>query len=361
MHLVAGLLGGRVALALLGLDVEQDGLVAVGIAKLLQNGDEVVQIMSINGTDVVETQLLEEGTTADEATGILIDTLVNLLHILGQQTVKALGEVTEILEGLRNQQVGRVGTELRGRDDTTSTLRAGGEADLSIVIEDDDHAVLEITRTVHGLEGHATGDGTIANNGNVVVLALVEHGLADRHALSGGDTGGGMSGTEGIVFGFLALAETGDAAELPELFEPVAPAGEHLVRVALMTDVPDDVVVGHVEDVVQGDGQFDDAEGRAEMAAGFGNGLDDLPTELVGELLQVLHAEVLHVGGILDGVQDGLDAGAGVRRSAVGRHVQRGRGGGRWGGNIISIPGNKRRRNKRRRLLLGVCELDTKI
>ena len=322
VHLVACLLGGGVALALLGLDVEKDGLVAVGIAKLLQNGDEVVQIMSIDGSDVVESQLLEEGTTTDEAAGILIDALVDLLHILGKEAVEALGKVAEVLEGLGHEQVGRVGTELRGGDDTTGTLRSRGETDLSVVIEDDDHAVLEITGTVHGLEGHTTRDGTIADDGNVVVLALVEHGLTDRHALSGGDTGGGMAGTEGIVFGFLALAETGNATELTELFESVASPGQHLVRVALMTDVPDDVVVGHVKDVVQGDGQLDDAEGRTEMAAGFGNGLDDLPPELVGELLQILHAKVLHVGGILDRVQDGLDAGAGIRRSAVGRHVQ---------------------------------------
>jgi hypothetical protein len=40
------------------------------------------------------------------------------------------------------------------------------------------------------------------------------------------------------------------------------------VRIGLVADVPDEPVVRRVEDVVQRDGQFDDAEAGAEMAAG---------------------------------------------------------------------------------------------
>lgn len=72
------------------------------------------------------------------------------------------------------------------------------------------------------------------------------------------------------------------------------------------------------------------------MAAGLGHRLDDLPPQLVGQLLQVLHPQVLHVRRILDAVQDGLDAGAGVRWPAFRGHVQR-----RCRGSIdiiISIP-----------------------
>mmetsp|Transcript_9180 Transcript_9180/g.21586 ORF Transcript_9180/g.21586 Transcript_9180/m.21586 type:complete len:318 (+) Transcript_9180:892-1845(+) len=185
VHLVAGLLGGGIALALLGLDVEKHRLVAVGIAELLEDGDEVVQVVAVEGSDVIEAQLLEQGAAGDEAAGVLVDALVDLLDVLGEEAVEALGKVAEVLEGLGHEEVGRVGAELRGRDDAAGALRAGGEADLAVVVEDDDHAVLEVPGAVHGLEGHTAGDGAVADDGDIVVPTLVEHGLADGHALRG--------------------------------------------------------------------------------------------------------------------------------------------------------------------------------
>ena len=43
---------------------------------------------------------------------------------------------------------------------------------------------------------------------------------------------------------------------------PVAPAGQDLVRIGLVADVPDEAVVRRVEDVVQRDRQLDRAEAR---------------------------------------------------------------------------------------------------
>ena len=48
-----------------------------------------------------------------------------------------------------------------------------------------------------------------------------------------------------------------------------APAGEDLVRIGLVADVPDDAVVRRVEDVVQRDRQLDRAEVRRQVAAGL--------------------------------------------------------------------------------------------
>ena len=50
--------------------------------------------------------------------------------------------------------------------------------------------------------------------------------------------------------------------------DAVAPAGEDLVRIGLVADIPDQPVARRVEDVVQRDRQLDDAEPGAEMAAG---------------------------------------------------------------------------------------------
>ncbi len=46
--------------------------------------------------------------------------------------------------------------------------------------KNDNHAVLEVARTIHGFIRHTSSYGTITNDGNAgVILALVEHALAN--------------------------------------------------------------------------------------------------------------------------------------------------------------------------------------
>ena len=96
-----------------------------------------------------------------------------------------------------------------------------------------------------------------------------------------------MRGAERVVFALGALGEAGKAAALAQRADAVAPAGEDLVRIGLVADVPDQPVARRVEHVVQRDGQFDDAEAGAEMAAGDRDRVDRLLPQLVGELAQV--------------------------------------------------------------------------
>mmetsp|Transcript_34849 Transcript_34849/g.84682 ORF Transcript_34849/g.84682 Transcript_34849/m.84682 type:complete len:610 (+) Transcript_34849:34-1863(+) len=98
--LVGGELRGRVAVALLRLDVEQHGLVAAAVAHALEDGDEVVEVVAVDGADVVEAQLLEERAAGDEAARVLVDLGVGLLDLLGEELVDRLGGVAEVLEGL---------------------------------------------------------------------------------------------------------------------------------------------------------------------------------------------------------------------------------------------------------------------
>ena len=96
-----------------------------------------------------------------------------------------------------------------------------------------------------------------------------------------------MRGAERIVFALGALGETGQSAALAHGADAVAPAGQDLVRIGLMADVPDQLVVRGVEDVMQGDGQLDHAEAGAEMAAGHRHRTDGFGPQLVCHALQV--------------------------------------------------------------------------
>ena len=97
-----------------------------------------------------------------------------------------------------------------------------------------------------------------------VALAL----RGDRHAERGRDRGRRMADAERVVLAFLALRERREAVLLLDRGDAVAAAGQDLVRIALVADVPDQAVARRVEQVVQRDGQLDHAQAGAEMAAG---------------------------------------------------------------------------------------------
>ena len=85
---------------------------------------------------------------------------------------------------------------------------------------------------------------------------------------------------EGVVLAFGARREGREAAALLDGVELVAPAGEHLVRIGLVADVPDEPVVRRVEDVVQRDGELDRAEAGGEVAAARGDAADQVFAQL---------------------------------------------------------------------------------
>jgi hypothetical protein len=80
-----------------------------------------------------------------------------------------------------------------------------------------------------------------------------------------------MADAEGVVLALAALRKTRNAAVHAQPGHAGAAAGEHLVRVGLVADVPHQAIVRGVEDVVQGDRQFDRAEVRREVSAGPGD------------------------------------------------------------------------------------------
>jgi hypothetical protein len=65
--------------------------------------------------------------------------------------------------------------------------------------------------------------------------------------------------------------------------------------VALVADVEDEFVFGGFEDPVEGDGEFDDAEVRAEVAAGAGERGDEVLADAVGEEEELFFAELFDV------------------------------------------------------------------
>src|SRR2546426_814063 len=76
----------------------------------------------------------------------------------------------------------------------------------------------------------------------------------------------------GLAFG--AAQEAAQAARLTQRRELGVTPGEDLPRIALVPHVPDDAVVGGIEDVQQRDRQLDNAEPRADVTPGLRDHVD---------------------------------------------------------------------------------------
>ena len=69
---VGGCFGRRIALALLGDDMDQDRPV-VGVAHVLQDRQQMVEIVAVDRADIVEAELLEQRAAGDQAAGIFLE------------------------------------------------------------------------------------------------------------------------------------------------------------------------------------------------------------------------------------------------------------------------------------------------
>src|SRR5512142_2371919 len=93
-----------------------------------------------------------------------------------------------------------------------------------------------------------------------------------------------MSTVEHVVRRFGPAWEPAQPPELAERRELIDPTGQQLVRVGLMTGVPDDAIAWRLQQPVERDGQLDDTERRSEVTARRRDGADDRLADLDGEL-----------------------------------------------------------------------------
>ena len=293
VQLVGAALRRGVALALLGDDVDQHRPVGDGRG-VLQDGHQVVHVVPVDRPDVVEAELLEEGAAGDHAAGVFLGLLRRLLERAGQVFGELLADLAHAPVGAAGDEAGEIGAHAADR-----------RGDRHVVVVEHHHelAARRLNGVVHRLVGHAGGHRAVADDGHdLVVAALLVAGGGE--AEGGRDRGRGVGGAERVVFALRPLGEAGQAAALAQGADAVAPAGEDLVRIALVADVPDQDVLRRLEDVMQGHRQLDHAEAGAEVAAGDGDGVDGFGPDLVGELLQPRDVESAHVGGQLDLVEE---------------------------------------------------------
>ncbi len=291
--LVGGGFRRRVALALLGDDMDEHGA-RLHVADVLQNRQKVIEIVAVDRPDIIEAEFFEQRArtvAGDKGAAVFLGLLGLFVDRLGQMLRELLGGLAD--RGVRTRselgEIGRHGADRR-RDRHV------------VVVQDDDQARLQRAGIVHRLVGHAGRHGAVADHRDDVVV-VVRKVAGDRHAETGRDRGRRMRSAERVVFAFRTLGEAGKPAALPQRAHTVAAAGQDFVRVGLMPDIPDHPIMRRIEDVVECDGQLDDAKPGAKMAAGHGHGVDHLGAQFLGDLLEVRGRKGAQIGGHLDAVE----------------------------------------------------------
>ena len=288
MILVVGRLGGCIALALLGHDMDQDRAV-IAIAHIAQDRDQLVEIMAVDRADIAKAHLLEQRAAHGHSAHVFLGPACRFFD--PKRLGDALAELADGAVALRGDQAGEIMAHRADR-------RGDGHV---IVVEDDNQPATDMTGIIHRFIGHAGRHRAIADDRDhiaVLVLEVAPHGKAER----GRNGGRGMGRTERVVFAFRALGKAGQAAGLAQGADTVAATGQDLVRIALVSDIPDQRVGGGVEDVVERRGQLDHAETGTQMPAGDRDSVNGFGPHFIGQRLEPVERQVFQVCRRIDGV-----------------------------------------------------------
>ena len=254
---------------LLGLDVQQ--LRPLEIAHVAQGLDQSLDIVTVDGADVVEAKLLEQGAGHHHPLEVLFGPLGQLLdrRQTGQHLLAAFADG---------------GVELARHDSGQMVVERAdilGDGHL-VVVEDHQHVFMDVAGVVERLKSHPRCDGAITDHRNDLAAQPFTLG-GNRHTECGTDGGAGVADGEHVV---LALATPGEGVQtifLTDGVDLVTASGQDLVGIGLMAHVPDQPIERGVVDVVQGHGQFDRAEPGGKVSAGAADRAQQIFAQLVAQ------------------------------------------------------------------------------
>jgi len=149
---------------------------------------------------------------------------------------------------------------------------------------------------VERLERESPRHGAVAYECNRLELLACQVARA-RHAGNRRDAGAGVPRGKAVVFAFVPIGESGQAAESAKRLKILAPAGDELVRIGLMADIEDYLVAGRIENVVDGEYELDRAQTGCKMPSTMRCCRYYLVPDLLGQLAKLTYRERFEILG----------------------------------------------------------------
>ena len=187
-------LGQLVALSLAG-DYVQEAR-AAQLLQVLQGRHERIEIVAVDGADVVEAEFLEQRAGRQEPLDVLLDAIGEFEQRRGDRQDLFTGAAGGI-ERVAGEDAGQILVERTHRVRDRHV----------VVVENDEHVGVGDAGIVHGLKSLSSGHGAIADDGDRAPVFALELG-GECHAQRGGDRSRRMADAEGVELAFAALRET---------------------------------------------------------------------------------------------------------------------------------------------------------
>ena len=246
------------------------------------------EIVAVDGADIVEAELLEERPRHDQSLDVLLCAARELPH-RGHPAQRLPAALAHARIELSGEHLG----EALGEG-----AHVGGDGHL-VVVEHHEEVGLDVAGVVERLERHAAGETPVADDRDHPSRRAALPG-ANRHAERGAHRGARVAHPEGVEGTLRAPGEGCESSPLAYRAQPIPPAGENLVRIGLVADVPHDAVLGGVVEVVQSDRQLDRAEPGREVPGGLRHALDEELPQLPHHSGQLRLREAPEVYGALN-------------------------------------------------------------
>ena len=260
MIFVRSRFGRGIALAFLRDDMDEHGAFRI-VTDIFEDRDQLFQIVAINRADIIEAELFEQGAAHRHAAGIFLRLGRRIVDTARQPTGKLARETAQpkiFAGGYQTRKISGKATYRRGNRHV-------------VVVEYDDQPVARRLGVVHSFIGHARAHRAVADNRDCLA-GFARHLVGDRKSESSRNRCRAVRGTERVIFAFATLGETRESAACPQRADPFAAAGEDLVGITLVADIPDQAVVRRVEHIMDRGGQFDNAKPGPQMPARHRNG-----------------------------------------------------------------------------------------
>mmetsp|Transcript_1894 Transcript_1894/g.3885 ORF Transcript_1894/g.3885 Transcript_1894/m.3885 type:complete len:341 (-) Transcript_1894:648-1670(-) len=199
MHLVRCCFCREISSSLFRDNMQQDRSNSFCRTNLRQHIDQILQIMSIYWTDVIESKLFKQCTACptDHSSSILINLGSGILNgswKLFRHTLCNFSQLSQLLVCLKSSQGRRQCTDRL----LVFTIVLGWQGHLLVVVQDDNHIFVQESCMIHCFICHTTRDCSISNHCNATVLATFAVS-SHSHTKSSRDGCGTMTCSKCIV------------------------------------------------------------------------------------------------------------------------------------------------------------------
>jgi hypothetical protein len=244
---------------------------AGNVFQILQRRHQHVQIVAVDWADVIETQLLEQGTRHDHAFHVFLG--------LTRQFPDARHAAEDLLAFFAYRRINLARQNLGQIIVQRTDIRRNRHI---VIVQDHQQIRVDRTGMIHRLEGHAAGDAAVADDRDAMLVLAAQAG-SDRHAQRRADRRARMADAEGIVFAFRTVRKRANAVAGADRRHALLAPGQNLMWIGLMADIPNQLIARRIEYVMQRHGQLHGTEACREMPAGNTDRVSQELTQFFGK------------------------------------------------------------------------------